>query len=602
MGLREWLFGTPKTTTAPMARADDGAAKKRRLDTYFSTTVGFGTDRDPRMSMDHAVEVVSHLEARDKWRGDDMAKRMIEVIPREMMRQGFELKLGDKETSELVDEFLRRQRVPSLFRRAKEFERAYGGAALFPVVNDGADLASPLNMARVDRVRAIHLLEPRELMPWRWYLDINQPKFGRPQSWWFTPLGVPTAAVTPREIHESRLVIFPGITVSRETQPGNLLGWGDSVLNVASRILADYGMSWSSAAVLLGDFAQAAISLEGLAAAYAQDGQGFVATRVSEMMKFRSALKALVLDTHEKFERITTPVTGMAELMRELSVRVGAAVDLPLTVVMGVSPAGLNATGDADIRFLYDRVSAVQEDSTPQLEQLIEFFLRSADGPTRGQVPEIWSIEWCPLWQMSDAEKATLHKTQAEADAIYLDRFVVSPDQVATARFGGDTYSLETEYEEPVEPPEVVPPPPQQGQLPAPQPGGNGAAARTDNPYAVVHRGGRWAVINSETGDVKGEHDTEREAMAQMRALYARTDSLIGDPVMPRFTAGDRVKALVDHMPGMAGMVGVVAEAHAGAPPYYAVSFPGEPAPHKWLAENEIEPVVLNTTGANAKE
>jgi hypothetical protein len=59
----------------------------------------------------------------------------------------------------------------------------------------------------------------------------------------------------------------------------------------------------------------------------------------------------------------------------------------------------------------------------------------------------------------------------------------------------------------------------------------------------------------------------------------------------PAFAVGDRVKALVDHMAGMKGMAGSIAEVHAGAPPYYAINFDtpmGEGNPHKWLAENEI--------------
>lgn len=60
----------------------------------------------------------------------------------------------------------------------------------------------------------------------------------------------------------------------------------------------------------------------------------------------------------------------------------------------------------------------------------------------------------------------------------------------------------------------------------------------------------------------------------------------------PRYSIGDRVIATVNHMEGMAGMAGAIAEARAGDPPYYAVNF-DEPMetgnPHKWLAENEIE-------------
>lgn len=64
------------------------------------------------------------------------------------------------------------------------------------------------------------------------------------------------------------------------------------------------------------------------------------------------------------------------------------------------------------------------------------------------------------------------------------------------------------------------------------------------------------------------------------------------DATEPAFAVGDRVRALVDHMAGMTGMVGRVDDAHAGDPPYYAVEFDepdGMENPHKWLTEDEIE-------------
>lgn len=56
-----------------------------------------------------------------------------------------------------------------------------------------------------------------------------------------------------------------------------------------------------------------------------------------------------------------------------------------------------------------------------------------------------------------------------------------------------------------------------------------------------------------------------------------------------KFAVGDRVKALVDHMPGMKGATGVVEIAREGTPPYYGVKFDGASDVHKWLAEDEIE-------------
>jgi hypothetical protein len=40
-------------------------------------------------------------------------------------------------------------------------------------------------------------------------------------------------------------------------------------------------------------------------------------------------------------------------------------------------------------------------------------------------------------------------------------------------------------------------------------------------PWIVVKRGNENCVVNKKSGDVKGCHKTRKEALAQLRALYA---------------------------------------------------------------------------------
>ena len=40
-------------------------------------------------------------------------------------------------------------------------------------------------------------------------------------------------------------------------------------------------------------------------------------------------------------------------------------------------------------------------------------------------------------------------------------------------------------------------------------------------PWVIVRKGEKSCVVNKQTGDVKGCHATRREALAQLRALYA---------------------------------------------------------------------------------
>jgi hypothetical protein len=39
-------------------------------------------------------------------------------------------------------------------------------------------------------------------------------------------------------------------------------------------------------------------------------------------------------------------------------------------------------------------------------------------------------------------------------------------------------------------------------------------------PYAVRKRGDKYLTVNSETGEVKGTHDSKQKAVAQLRLLY----------------------------------------------------------------------------------
>jgi hypothetical protein len=73
-------------------------------------------------------------------------------------------------------------------------------------------------------------------------------------------------------IHESRMIVFPGIRVSRYQQSTARGGWGESVLSRVYRVLRDFNTAWSSAGVLVTDFAQSVIKIAGLWEALAFDG------------------------------------------------------------------------------------------------------------------------------------------------------------------------------------------------------------------------------------------------------------------------------------------------------------------------------------------
>jgi hypothetical protein len=74
--------------------------------------------------------------------------------------------------------------------------------------------------------------------------------------------------------------------------------------------------------------------------------------------------------------------------------------------LFGQSPAGLNATGDADIRNYYDFINSSQENRLRQpVQLLLDLSYRSLFG---APLPQGFNFAFSPLWQLSDTEKATV--------------------------------------------------------------------------------------------------------------------------------------------------------------------------------------------------
>ncbi len=427
-----------------------------RQDSWANVVTGLLTRRDKRIGGVHVVDLVTDLQARDMWRGDDISKRVIEVLPREALRRGYDLKVKgddgntDKELSEQITTACEELGVDQAVVKAAQYEIAYVGAAIFPVM-EGAlgDLGTPLDpTATIMSIKALHVLEPRELYPVQWYSDINDPKFGRPSIYRCIPLFAGGVMGTPMTyIHESRLVVMRGIQVTRLPQPGTLLGWGDNVLTAMYRVLNDYGQTWGTVAALLQDFAQAVLQIEGLD--QLKDSQrGQAAKKYLERIdELRSAFRAVVLDKKDSFTRVQTPLTNLSDILDRFATRLAAAADMPVTLLMGMSPAGLNATGESDRAFFYDRVSALQHYLTPFIERLIRLNMLAADGPYEGVEPDVWSIDWRPLESPNDKDVAETRYNNAQSDALGVQWGWLTPEEVRS-RYRGDKYSQDIQLDD----------------------------------------------------------------------------------------------------------------------------------------------------------
>ncbi len=460
-----------------------------RLDAahWFNLSSSLGVDGyDKSMGSDMCVEPVSDEEARMIYRGDSFGARIADARPREMFRAGWKLKISDvdvekqrategepklsrqdarrlkrrldalaSKTKDMSERVMNRARdlgVNEKFKRALTLANVDGGSAILLGANDNAkNWKDPLNTRVInspEKLSWLTVIEARHLEPVAWYTNPQAPKYGEVAIWRINPIvegggiGVDTKYVPkPIEVHESRMIVFQGIKLTEGSLAGVRNGFGDSIYTRLKNNLARYALGWNAASILLNEFSLAILKTPMLAETMATDKPGKVLRRAAAVKLGQSIARMTVIGKDEELTRDTASVAGVADLLYALMQELAGQADVPVTILMGMSPAGLNATGESDTRGWYDRIASEWSDKIdPKMRYVVSLILRSVNG---GKEPEKWCIDLNPLWQESPKERAETRFIDAQTDEKNIMNQLYTPEEARRSRFGGDEYGEE---------------------------------------------------------------------------------------------------------------------------------------------------------------
>lgn len=438
--------------SAGRRRFDAHTAARTRGDSFANNATGVGTQHDPTRAVQFCLELLHPEYALELYRGNDIAQKVVEYKVKAAFREGYKINTRDNEISEKICAALEDLGTSAAMRQAGFWERVIGGASIFPVINDGADLSEPLQPGRMVEIENLLVLDARELRPVSYYRSIfdkdrftKKSKFGHPMRFRFEPRNVRANALERGQlIHESRLILFPGVKVTRD-QVGYLEWWGDSALTRPNRVIEQFSQTWDGVSALMTRIEQGVLAMDGFSDAMKEDDNSAVYDALIELNRMRNLLDMLVIDKNDKYERIGVPLTGVPDTLEKFLMRLAAACEMPGVFLAGMSPSGLNSTGDAEIRSWYDSVAEEQTDHFgPRLEQLVRMYLLTNTSVTKGKEPDVWSAGWEPLWQPTAKETAETNYTQAQADDLNIQNGVLTSTIVRRNRFAGDTASLAT--------------------------------------------------------------------------------------------------------------------------------------------------------------
>lgn len=382
-----------------------------------------------------------HVERQEAWAiycGDDLAARVVDLPVGEALRQGWEIEGLEPEQEEALRNAAealpcgqgRAQRgLMWALRQWLTWGEVEGGSGLVLVYDDGA-LGEPVPEPR-PRLVALRVVSAGHLTVHATDDDPDSTEFGAPLVWRWSRPGGQTALV-----HRDRLITYGRSEIPEDVQPDGTDGWGLSVYSGCYDTLGAISTGRSSATTLVANFEMMVLKLAGFAEMTAANGEGLL-NRLGWDKLIQSVHRLIVLDTQgEEVDRVTSNVTGLAELLRLDYERLAAERGMPITLLMGQAPAGLSTDDESGRRFWYDRVKAtIQQDVLRAVREVYEAILAAPDSPAPNAMV---GIEMRPLYQETERERADRRQVEAQTDAIYLDRLVLTPDEVAAARFGGE--------------------------------------------------------------------------------------------------------------------------------------------------------------------
>ncbi|OJF97588.1 anti-CBASS protein Acb1 family protein [Pararhizobium antarcticum] len=379
-------------------------------DSLVSLVSRLGTGRDKASTVFYSNPVMTDEQALAAYRGSWLPRKIVDIPALDSCRKWRDWQAKNAEI-ELIEAEENRLNVKGKILEALTKARLFGGAAIFIGTGD-ANPELPLNPDRVGKtgLKYLTVLSRRDMTAGPIEQDVTNEYHGKPSYYEVTG----SSSMQMVRIHPSRLVVFVGAR-----QPDSLMmmgaleGWGDSVLTATLDAIKNADSTAGNIASLV---FEAKIDIIRIPDFMKQISSPTYRADIIERYTLANMSKGingtLLLDKEEEYETKSASLAGLTDILMAFMQIVSGAADIPVTRLLGQSPAGMNSTGESDLANYHDRIQSIQQlEMTPAMHKMDECLLRSALGTRPAEV----HFTWAPLKQMSEKERADIFKLTADA-------------------------------------------------------------------------------------------------------------------------------------------------------------------------------------------
>ena len=433
----------------PVVRVQAGSS--RVGDGLANVITGLGVQgMDRNVASRYAFGFIDQYQVEAAYRTSGLTKKIHDIPPYEMTREGRDWQAGDKDIEKLEAEE-RRLGVWAKVRQALTTARLFGGAAIIMGLPGDPALAPPVG--RLKGLSYITVVSRYQVNVGPLDADLRSPYFGQPTYYELT------GTAQTQKIHPSRVIAVIGqpMPLGAVGSADNQGFWGDPLLLSIETACKNVDSSHGNIAALLSEAKVDTITMARLSDNLGtSEGEGALANRIRIAQYFQSMFNTRLLDggnggdSADKWETRQLSFAGLPEVVRAFQVFVAGVADIPYTRLFGESPGGLNASGDGQQTDFNRMIKAKQDtELRPVLDRIDEYLIPSALGNRPSDV--YWTF--APLETPNPETAAKIEKSDAETVKIYADAGAVPETVIAAMTRGrliesGYWPGVEAAYEE----------------------------------------------------------------------------------------------------------------------------------------------------------
>jgi phage-related protein (TIGR01555 family) len=341
------------------------------------------------------------------YRGSWIVGQAVDAVAEDMTRAGISLMGLEPEKAAEMQRKMTRMGLWNGITQNIKWGRLYGGS-IGVIMIDGQDLQSPLRpkTIRKDQFSGIKIFDRWSASPNLTYKVMEGMQMGLPEYYNITRLGL--------TVHHTRCIRQIGIDLPwNEAEREEM--WGCSIVERLYDRLLPFDTATTGAAQLLSRAHLRTVSIEGLRQILAQGGiaEENLIKMFALMRTLQSNEGITLLDKEDEFEAHSYTFSGIEGLITQFAQQISGATGIPLVRLLGQSPAGMNSTGESDMRMYYDNIAQQQES---RLRYGLQRLLDVLHWSMYESAPEDdFDFSFNPLKQLDPKEKAETAERMTKA-------------------------------------------------------------------------------------------------------------------------------------------------------------------------------------------